>query len=197
MNRFLSILAMFGLAACTSTTTGGAGGGTTGTTTTVSVPCADCLSTTVSWGPSGGLVQWVDSSSLSACRTYQHVRTPGYGSGPDAGSPSCSVELGGCDAGPVAVHEVEQALAHPDVTAALAGSVPLYGTDPRPCDGSVLHITVGSKSIEVGGDCSAGGGCLGGQSCVPIPPGVSALADVLASVDQEALKQGDCATTFP
>jgi hypothetical protein len=205
MKSFLSIIAMFGLAACTSTTTGGAGGGTPGTTTTtttptVSVACADCLSTGVTWGYTGGLAQYWDTSSLSACRTFQHTRTQVVPWGVDAGpGMTCSVDIGGCDAGTVAVHDVEQALAQPDVVAAFAGSVPVYGTDPRPCDGGVMQVTVGGKSIQVGGECGGTGNCIGpGTSgCVPIPPGVRALVDVLTSIDQASMKQGDCATVFP
>jgi hypothetical protein len=198
MRNFLSILAIFGLAACTGTT-GGAGGGTTsGTTTTVSVPCTDCLSQAVTWGYTGGYVQYDDSASLSACRTYQHTRT--LVGGPDAGSSqSCSGEIGGCDAGADAVHDVEQALAQPDVVAALASSVPLYGNDPRPCDGGVMVIKVGTQTLTVGEDCGPTALCQinSGHSCVPVPAGVRALVNVLSAVDQALIKQGECATTFP
>jgi hypothetical protein len=199
MRNFLSILAMFGLAACTGTTTGCAGGGTTsGTATTVSVPCTDCLSQTVTWGYTGGYVEYDDLASLSACRTYQHTRT--LVAGHDAGSSqSCSGEIGGCDAGADAVHDVEQALAQPDVIAALASSVPLYGNDPRPCDGGVMVIKVGTQTLTVGEDCNAES-CLppqSGYSCVPVPASVRALVNVLSAVDQALIKQGECATTFP
>lgn len=191
MKRTLLLTALMGLMACGGVTTVGADGGTGGT---VSVPCTECLTETVSWGPNGGLVVSSDASSLAACRTFRHTRTP---SGSSVPSKECSVEIGGCDAEPIAVHEVEIALAHPDVVAALAGSTSLYGTDPRPCDGTVLSISVGERGFFVGGACGAGEGCFAGESCVPIPAGVSALADLLGKLEQQSLKVGECAQVFP
>jgi hypothetical protein len=188
---FLTTMALFGLVACGGSAIVGADGGTGGT---VSVPCTDCLAESIGWGPNGGLVAYTDSSSITGCRTFTHVRTPGADPGP---SKECSVEIGGCDAGPPAIHELEEALAHPDVKAAFAGSVTLFGSDPRPCDGSVLAISKGSESIEVGGACDAGTACFAGETCVPIPAGVSALADVLWKLEQRALSESPCSDVFP
>lgn len=194
---------MFGLAACTDTTTGGVSDGTTSgttsdTTSTVSVACTDCLSQTITWGYTGGYVQYDDVASLSACRTYQHTRNMVVPWGTDAGpGTSCSGEIGGCDAGVDAVHDVEQALAQPDVIAALASSVPLYGNDPRPCDVGVMLIQVGTQTLTVGEECGPTALCqLNHTPCVPVPAGVRALANVLVAVDQALLEQGECATTF-
>jgi hypothetical protein len=210
MRAFLSILAMFGLAACTGTLAGGSGGGTTsGTTsgsggtvtsdspTTVSIACTDCLSQTIAWGYTDGYFQQYDDvASLSACRAYQHTRTAVQG--PDAGaSQSCSGEIGGCDAGADAVHDVEQALGQPDVINALVNPAPLYGNDPRPCDGAVMKITVGAQTLTVGEECGPSAQCTINKSCVPVPAGVRALVNVLVAVDAALIKQGECATTFP
>jgi hypothetical protein len=145
-------------------------------------------------------VEYDDVATLSACRTYQHTRT--VVGGLDAGSSqSCSGEIAGCDGGADAVHDVEQALAQPDVIAALQSSVPLYGTDPRPCDGGVMVIKVGTQTLTVGEDCAtamctpANGG--NHNACVPVPAGVRALVNTMVAVDQVLLKQGECATAFP
>jgi hypothetical protein len=193
MKTFLALAALSGLAACSGTTTVGADGGTGGTVAVTPVACTDCIAQTVGWGANGGLVTYTEDSSLTSCRTYTHTRTPVQ---PPGSPTSCTLDVGGCDAGPVAIHDVEQALAHPDVIAALAGSVPVYGTDPRPCDGTVTAITVGGKTLYVGGDCATGQGCFAGASCVPTPAGVQALVDVLGSLDQQALKLAPCAGAF-
>ena len=167
MKHLFLLTAMFSLAACVETTTGGSGGGTGGTggttdtggggqssstggtgqtggtggeggaVTTTPVPCTDCLANTIKWGPDGGLVSWIDSATLTDCRTFTFYRDPGYGQDP-VPTQTCTAEVGGCDAPPVAIHEVEQALAHPHVVAALAeATTPLYGWDSRCTDGSI------------------------------------------------------------
>ncbi|MFO0760057.1 MAG: hypothetical protein U0359_26475 [Byssovorax sp.] len=158
------------------------------------MPCTDCVGETIGWGPTGGLVAYNESSALSPCRTFTHVRTAAGEPGPDK---QCSVEIGGCDTETDGLHALETALAHPDVTAAFAGSVPVYGTDPRPCDGSVLAITRGDKTILVGGDCGTGTSCIQGQQCTEVPAGVRALADALAAVELAAMKKPDCSSVFP
>ena len=137
---------------------------------------------------------YTEANTLS-CRTFSYTRTPA-----PAGTPtSCSAEIGGCDAAAPAVHDVEEALADPDVQAALAGSVPFYGIDSRPWDGVALDITVGSKTLTVGDDCGDGNPCWGacGPTCVPVPAGVRALGKLLTSLQQAALKTGTCAQAFP
>ncbi|MCC6554665.1 MAG: hypothetical protein IT372_16960 [Polyangiaceae bacterium] len=203
MKNLFLFAAVFGLAACLETTTGGSGNGTGGTggeggVTITPVPCTDCLAAPITWGLDGGMVSWIDSASLTSCRTFTFTRDPGYGE-PPGPTQTCSVEIGGCDAPPVAVHEVEQALAHPHVVAALAApSTPLYGWDSRCTDGSVLVIQVGDKSIEIGTDCETGYGCHPADgNCVPPPAGVLELADVLSIVQTHALQAGDCAGQFP
>ncbi len=219
---------MFSLAACVETTTGGSGGGTGGTggttdtggggqssstggtgqtggtggeggaVTTTPVPCTDCLANTIKWGPDGGLVSWIDSATLTDCRTFTFYRDPGYGQDP-VPTQTCTAEVGGCDAPPVAIHEVEQALAHPHVVAALAeATTPLYGWDSRCTDGSITILQVGDKSIQIGEDCETGYGCLPADgNCVPPPAGVLELANVLSSIWTQSLQAGDCAGKFP
>lgn len=149
------------------------------------VPCTDCVTGTLSWGDNGGLVLSRDESALAACRDFQRKRS----SAADGGSFSCTTQLGACGAVPVAIGDVESALAHPDVVAALAASTtPVYGVDSRPVDGTVFEITRDGKSIDVGGDC----GGASAPACIPIPPGVAALAAVLRSLDTQELAKPAC-----
>src|SRR5262249_53187259 len=145
-------------------------------------PCVDCLTASISWGWNGGLVQYVDQSTLAACRAYSHTRSGGP-VGQDASAlPSCSSELGNRGAVPIAVRDVERALPHTDVIAAFARpGIPIYGFDTRPVDGSLHRITVGAKSIDVGNDCNAS------SQCTPVPPGVRALTDLLVALDTQEL----------
>lgn len=207
MKRFFLFSAMVSLVACESTATGGSGGGTGGTgsggtggtggTTITEVPCTDCLGTSVSWSLDGGLVQYEESMSLGDCRTFTYQRTT-FGSPPDGPSGTCTVEIGGCDAAKVAVHDVEQALAHPDVVAALAAPAALYGEDDRCVDGVLLMLDVGGVALKVGSECSGMPACAdGGDPCVPVPPGLDALRTVLRDVKIQSLKEGECATMFP
>jgi len=134
---------------------------------------------------------------VSACRTYQRTRKPAQGGSP---STSCSVDLGGCDAGTVAaVHDVEQAIAQPQEVAAFAGSTPIYGDDKGCTDWPIIQITLGTRTIRVADDCLPSGvmSCNHAVSCVPVPAAVRALVNVLVSVDQASIKQGECATVFP
>jgi hypothetical protein len=213
MKRNLPLAALLGLAACSGNVTTASESGTGGTlpattssvttssvtpstvttssASTSSTACSDCLTETISWGLSGGLVSATEISSLSSCRAYQAETTQLGGGLP--GPSLCTVpDIGGCDAPSPSIRDVEQAFAHPDVVAALAGSTPIYGTDPRPCDGAVTRVIVRSKTIFVGGDCGSSPSCLPGASCVPVPPGVRALVDFLGSIDQHEQPLATC-----
>jgi hypothetical protein len=199
---FLTIVACGGSESSSSTTTTSSDGGTSGTdagasdaskdasTWDANVPCTDCLATPLTWGWNGGLVQYVDDSSVASCRTFARKRTSYF----DAGTPppSCTDELGACGAAPIAIGDIVRALAHPDVVAGFAAATtPLYGFDSRPSDGAVYRITSGNKSIEVGGDCPGGG------TCVAIPAGVKALAKLLQDLDKQEIAKPACAAFQP
>lgn len=144
----------------------------------------------MTWGSTGGLTSFTTASSLKACRTYERTRST------QGGPPTltCTATLDGCGAAPIAIGDVEAALANPDVTAALAGTTKIYGSDNRPCDGAVESITIGGKTIEVGGECSGpgAGGCTA-TPCVPVPAGLRALVNVLDGLDtQEATAKPEC-----
>lgn len=208
---FLALVAWLG--ACeSSSSTDGTGTGTTdsgtpaadanapvdGSTTTdasdgavavdSSVACTDCVTGTLRWGDTGGLVVAHDESSLGACRNF--VRTRTFSS--DGGIVQCNAEIGACSAPSVAVGDIERALANADVVAAFAaapaGTPPVYGVDSRPVDGTVFEIARDGKVIDVGGPCGGSS-----SSCVPIPPGVAALVTVLHSLDTQELAKPACA----
>jgi hypothetical protein len=188
MKRDLSLAVFLGLAACSGNVIVPSDGGTGGTSP---VTCSDCLAETITWSWNGGLVAAVEGSSLGVCRTYQHTWTPVAGQ--PGVSQTCTVsDIGGCGAPSPSVRDVEQAIAHPDVVAALSGTTPLYGTDPRPCDGSVVQVSVGAQSILVGGDCGSSPSCLPGASCVPVPPGVRALVELLDAIDKQEQPSARC-----
>jgi hypothetical protein len=152
--------------------------------------CTDCIAVTLSWGENGGLVQYVDTSSLAPCHTFARTRS---GLIVDGGPSHCTTEIGACSpphpVGEVAVGDVEAALVHPDVVGALAATTtPVYGVDSRAVDGAVFRITVGTKSIDVGSDCGSGP-----SSCVPAPAGVKTLQALLQHLDEQELAKPACA----
>lgn len=204
MKHLVLVAALFGLVGCGGTVTSASGGGTGGTggsggaggATTTVVPCTDCIAKSFSWGSTGGLVQYTKTSELTACRTFTLTRTEASATPPPP--ETCSIEIGGCDADPIAIHDVEQALAHPDVVAALAGSVPLYGEDETCYDGSNFFLAMGDVNFQVGAACTGDqGSCTSADACVPVPPGLDALVQVLRGLTEQSLKVGDCATKFP
>ncbi len=150
-------------------------------------PC--CLGSTVAWHGEGGLVAYVDKSSIAPCKTYEHHRETGAGGGPMGAK--CTNELLACGAGDaVDIGDVRAALNHADVTAALAAAPVLYGKDPRPYDGQVFRITIGTKVIDVGDECG------GAPGCKAIPAGVKALETMLRAVDGAQLAKAPCAGAF-
>ncbi len=149
------------------------------------VSCDDCVVGTLTWGDQGGRVAYQDESSLATCRAFARTRSLNT----DGGSFSCTTSIGACGAGPVAVGDVERALAHPDVVAAFAASATLvFGVDSRPVDGTVFRIVRNGKAIEIGDACSS----TSAPPCVPVPPGVSALEGTLKALDQQELAKPSC-----
>jgi hypothetical protein len=172
--------------------TGGAGaggnagaGGTGGVITGDSGTCG-CTTRHVGWGMNGGHVTYHDSSALEICNLFLHQRMP-----VSQGIPamSCEQQFTNCTS-TIGPGEVTRAIANSDVQAAIAAAPILYGDDPRPADGQVLGIQIGSASIEVGGACKAPG-------CKPAPAGVSALADLLMAMTKQELSRSPCNAVFP
>lgn len=144
-------------------------------------PSCACAVTTVSWGMDGGLAAYVDSSSLVPCNTYVHERTTYQNA-----TTACKLELT-CNPGQISAQTINQLLAAPDVVAALKKAPIVYGIDPRPVDGQLFRVTVGSRTLYVGMPCN------GAANCLPIPSGVAALVKGLQTLDQQALSRPECA----
>jgi hypothetical protein len=160
------------------------------------IACEYCFSHQLTWGYTGGYDAFVASSALEGCLLYKYSRTP---TGTDPMAQTCSTDLSTCTGSSISTRDVDDALANPDVVAALAGNTLLYGSDPRPCDGNVLDIHVDDAGVQVGGDCvpDAGAGCGLSGSCTPVAPGLRALATLLTQLDEQELAIPPCSTTFP
>jgi hypothetical protein len=152
------------------------------------------LSTTVSFGATGGMVAYVDqfrldpTAGLTVTRIYS-----GRGSSSVDGATvrTCTPTLPECGAAAVvSLSTIVADLADPQVKAAFAlGSAPIYGVDPRPNDGSIWSIALGS-----GGSISVGAPCPSPvmDSCRPIPASVQQLADDLQSLAAAMVAQTPC-----
>jgi hypothetical protein len=206
MRTTLVVFSLFSVMACGGSTTSGANpaeaGTSTGTASTsggspVSTPSLDasvtleteCVSEKVSWHREGGRVAYTDFMSLQPCNTFRVERSTSDSRHEDA----CYSELDQCKNGApdpgLGTCHVSQALRHPDVVAAFAKGGGIYGKDDRPCDGSLLQIEIGGKSVFVGGDCNAGEKGCGGTPCNPVPAGLRSLATVLEKVGEEGPKR--------
>src|SRR5260221_757806 len=173
--------------------TGGASaGGTVGTGGTGGEPpeCGfDCDPTglkTLTWGPNGGLVAYMDFSQYVPCDSrYHHTRMP---LNPPGARVTCYSWLPVCypELSPVSLSDVLNALDNAEVKAALAQSGIIYGMDPRPMDGTVFSFRYGADVVYVGWPCPAGS-----SSCIPIPPGVAAFEKVLEDLDTQELALGN------
>ena len=111
--------------------------------------CA-CLVEEIAWWRDGGLVPSSIEGHLTPCAQFEYTETTGE----PVAHRFCWATLELCsDAyGP---DDVNDAIAHPDVQAALARAPILFGADSRDLDGHVDHIEVGGKVIELGAPCGA------------------------------------------
>lgn len=66
----------------------------------------------------------------------------------------------------------------------------LFGTDPRPVDGTVFRFGAGNDFVDVGGPCSAS------PACVAIPSPVAAFVSSLRDLDCAELAKDPCKSTF-
>ena len=139
------------------------------------------------WGLSGGLATYGDESRLTSCTRYQRVRDF---RDQDRPTLSCEETLPKCAFGLASGQLITVALDRPDVKAALQAAPILYGVDPRPYDGQVFRIQVGTSVIEVGDACGAT------AACTPIPAGVQQLVNTLKIIDNQELSMTPCATMF-
>ena len=150
------------------------------------------LSTSLTFGPNGGMVLYQDEyqldpkAGMTITRTY-YARADVDG----AAVRSCSPPLPECGAAStVSLANIVADLDAPDVLPAFEqGATPLYGVDERPVDGTVYSITVGNVgTILVGYPCRTGGS----STCVEIPAGVQRLTDDLQRLAADALATAEC-----
>jgi hypothetical protein len=135
------------------------------------------LDHTYRFGNNGGLVAYVDSSTLTPPRTLVVSRDRFRNAAPA----QCMRDVPCYDASLVDVQGIQQALAHPDVVAALATPTPpFYGTDTRPSDGAVFIF---ERDDQRGFTAGSGN----------VPPGIRALASLLLRLQSETAATPACA----
>ena len=159
------------------------------------VVCAPMLGTTVTFGLDGGLVPFVERFILAPAATFRAERRSGGAMGTVAAM--CETTLPGCNtADMVDVGELNAAIGARDVQIALGaargmpGMQIVYGTDPRPMDGTVFAIEADGARLFVGAPCRAG--MMTG--CLATPVGVQRLVDVLTALRDQELQRAACMT---
>jgi hypothetical protein len=88
---------------------------------------------------------------------------------------------------------IDQAFAHRDVQQAFGSKTPIfYGRDTRPVDGTAFEVKRISdgRSFLIGSPCSTPP--VVEPQCTEIPPGLTALRDLLLKLDQQQLAQPNC-----
>ena len=125
----------------------------------------------------GGFRAFADSSTLAPPHSHTLARDHFANAAPN----QCSRDIVCVDPTLVDVVEILQALAHPDVVAALAQTTrPFYGGDTRPVDGTVFMF-----------DRDDGRGFTVGTG--PVPAGLSTLVDLLHRLAQQTATTPACA----
>jgi hypothetical protein len=146
-------------------------------------PVSCTLSSNLTFGHDGGMVIYQDRNRLTAS-TFTITRTYMRGMGADGATVStCSPKLPACGAaGVVSVATINADLADPDVQAAFKTALAdgtLYGSDPRPADGTVYSIALDDgRTLLVGGQCAS----PAMSSCRTIPAGLVRLTEDLMSL---------------
>lgn len=156
---------------------GGAGGGPTVVSAGGMAACP-CASSTLMWWQDGVFAPGAPRESISDCNQYAVQRM---------GKPTtfCSSTLADCAQARVGVDDLNAALLHPDVQNALAHAPVLVGRDLRPLDGTLLHLEVDGKVIEVGDNCPNDPSCR-------VPPGLLVLRELLGDLDRQEAARVNC-----
>lgn len=147
-----------------------------------------CIESAIDWGYVGGFVAYQGRSTVDACRDYGYERTS---FGVDAGMQTCGNAVPCSSAEKVDMTDLRDALAHEDVVDAFDAAPVLYGADQRPLDAPLFTATRGGDTVQIGTPCTGGG-----SGCRSIPPGVTALRDLLATLEEERLAEENCASMF-
>ncbi len=145
------------------------------------------LPASVTFGHEGGLTLYAMSFELRADGSF--VATKIEHAGPDR-TTSCTTRPPCASQAEVDLGKLAAALAHSDVVAAFAeAEPPTYGLDSRPADGQAFVVR-GSD----GRGFVLGQPCPDYPGCVPIPPGIAALAEMLDALSFQELARPECGT---
>jgi len=139
---------------------------------------ASCaLDTSYRFWNDGGLVAYTDDSKLTPPRTHTVSRDRFM----NAPAPTCMRDVPCSSTTEVDIAKIQNALAHPDVVAALAMTTkPFYGTDPRPMDGQVfIFQRADGRGFTVG-------------SGNAVPAGLRTLSDLLRTLQMQTLASTNC-----
>src|SRR5690606_7865400 len=150
--------------------TSGSGGGNASSTNGGSAGATGecCLDAEIRWSYYsffGPAQPWY---SLSGCGVFRNDSTRDA-SDCESELPACPAEL------EVDADVVNQALADADVQAALAQAPITFGFDRRQVDGAAFDVEIDGLVITIGDDCA-------NDDCLPIPPGIRSLRQLLDRV---------------
>ena len=151
------------------------------------------LSANLTFGHDGGDVLHRDVNRLTAS-TFTITREYVSGVGRDgAATASCSPSLPACGtADAVSIATINADLDDPDVQRLWSlplDPVPIFGTDPRPMDGTVYSIALDDgRKVLVGGQCAS----PGMNSCRYIPAGLVRLTQDLQKLATAMLADPVC-----
>jgi hypothetical protein len=139
----------------------------------------------VTFGHEGGLTLYAMSFELRADGSF--VATKIEHAGPDRRT-SCTTRPPCASEAEVDLEKIAAALAQSDVVAAFAeAEPPTYGLDSRPADGQAFVARRSDgRGFVLGQPCSDYPGC------VPIPPGITALAEMLDELSFQELARPAC-----
>jgi hypothetical protein len=158
-------------------TTGTGGGGGNGSCT---------FATTYTILDGGGLVAMADTATLTPPNAFHYTRDFFR---QDAGPLSCDPAMPACgDAAKIDVRDVEAAVAHADVQAALAmNAPPTYGNRAVADGPNFNFMRADGRGFNAGLNCDTPS-----TTCAPIPPGVSALVQLLRDLIKQQRMDPSC-----
>lgn len=144
------------------------------------------------YGAVGGMAAVSSRAFLPGGAKYKYQRT-NYRD-PQRTTVSCSPDIPPCtaDAG-VTPPMIDEAFAHADVQKAFESKTPIfYGRDTRPLDGTAFEVkrTTDGRSFLIGRPCSTPP--VVEHQCIEIPPGLTALRELLLKLDQQQLGHPQC-----
>src|SRR4029079_8865138 len=167
--------------------TSGSGGGAAGTTGSGGTGNNVCTFTaTYVIRDGGGLVAIADTATLAPPAAFHYVRDFFR---QDAGQQSCDPPMPPCtDPTKIDVYDVEVAIAHADVQAALAmTTVPFYG-NRGVADGPNFNFMRGDRGFNAGLKRDTPS-----TTCTPIPAGINALVQRLRDLIRQQRMDPSCA----